>query len=94
MAKRLVLGVPDPVDIQIGARLRAVRIERGVSQQKLANAVGVSLRQVQKYEKGMNRVSGAMLYGLARRLAVPISAFFDSLPDPALHDPTNRDGWR
>lgn len=72
----------DPVAVHIGLRVRALRQSQRLSQRVLGEAVGVSLQQIQKYEKGINRVSGAMLYGLAHRLRVPVSAFFEGLPDP------------
>ena len=82
---------PDPIHVHVGLRLREMRIARGLTQAQLGMAVGVTMQQIQKYEKGRNRVSATMIYGLARRLAVPISAFFEGLPDPALGDPSPRD---
>lgn len=80
------MGGPDPVDVHVGARLRAMRLGKGLSQTALANAVGVTFQQIQKYEKGVNRISASMLYGIARALAVSLTAFFDGLPDPAKGD--------
>ena len=79
-----VLGGPDPVDVHVGARMRELRKSQGVSQTDLGSAIGVTFQQIQKYEKGTNRVSASMLYAIARRLAVPLTAFFEGLPDPAL----------
>jgi len=81
------LDGPDPVDLHVGARLRALRSSRRMSQTSLANAVGVSFQQIQKYERATNRISASMLYGIARYLAVPLAAFFEGLPDTALGDP-------
>jgi transcriptional regulator with XRE-family HTH domain len=72
----------DPVNRRIGARLKALRKSRGLSQEQLAAIIGVTSQQVHKYEAGINRISGAMLYGLAWNLKVPIAAFFEGLPDP------------
>ena len=78
------------MDLHVGAQLRALRKSQRVAQTKLATAVGVTFQQIQKYEGGTNRISASMLYGIARQLAVPISAFFEGLPDTALGDPANR----
>ena len=91
MSTILSLGGPDPVDVHVGARLRALRNSQRLSQEKLANTVGVTFQQIQKYESGVNRISASMLYGIARRLAVPVAAFFEGLPDTALGDPASRD---
>lgn len=72
----------DPVNRRIGERLRILRRSQGLSQDELGAIIGVSAQQVQKYETGANRVSGAMLYGLACSLHVPVNAFFEGLPDP------------
>ena len=87
MTKPAASGDRDPVDLHVGAKLRAFRKQRGVPQKALAEAVDVSFQQLHKYETGANRISAAVLYRLARRLAVPIDAFFEGLPDPALGDP-------
>jgi transcriptional regulator with XRE-family HTH domain len=87
MVAHPIVRAVDPVDEHIGARLRLLRRERGLAQEKLGGAVGVSFQQIQKYEKGVNRISTSMLYAIARRLAVPLAAFIEGLPDPALGDP-------
>ena len=91
MTRYASLGGPDPVDAHVGAKLRGFRKTKRVSQTALAGAVGVSFQQIQKYESGTNRISASMLYGIARRLAVPIAGFFDGLPDPELGDPSCQD---
>ena len=68
-----------PVDIHIGQRLRMRRKAVGLSQEQLAARVGVTFQQLQKYEKGTNRISASRLLGLARELSVPVSHFFDGL---------------
>lgn len=71
---------PDPVDVHVGARLRQRRTLLGMSQEKLAQAFGVSFQQVQKYERGANRISASRLHLLTKILDVPISYFFEGLP--------------
>jgi transcriptional regulator with XRE-family HTH domain len=67
---------PDPVDIAVGARIRLLRKVRGMSQQALAEAIGVTFQQIQKYERGANRVSASMLSRIALTLETPISELF------------------
>ncbi len=62
-------GGPDPIDVAVGARLRLRRQEARMSQQALAEALGVSFQQVQKYERGVNRISASMLVRAARALS-------------------------
>lgn len=66
----------DPVDIAVGARIRLLRKVRGMSQQALANAVGVTFQQIQKYERGANRVSASMLSRMAAALDTPVAEMF------------------
>lgn len=66
----------DPVDVSVGARIRLARKMRGRSQQGLAEAIGVTFQQVQKYESGANRVSASMLARIAAHLDVAITEFF------------------
>jgi transcriptional regulator with XRE-family HTH domain len=66
----------DPLDEMIGRHIRFYRLRRRMSQSALAKSIGVSFRQVQKYENGANRVSGARLIHIARTLATPVGAFF------------------
>ena len=79
------------MDLMIGRKLRQLRLERALSQRTLAEAVGISFQQLQKYESGKNRVSASMLFGLARRLAVPFDAFFEGFPEVAAGDPAYQD---
>lgn len=65
-----------PVDRHVGARLRALRIQRGLSQGAVAERVGLTFQQLQKYEKGTNRVSASKLFELAGILDVPVQEFF------------------
>jgi len=66
--------VPDPLDVSIGARIQARRKMLAVSQGELATAIGVSFQQVQKYERGVNRVSASTLVRIAKRLGVTAAA--------------------
>ncbi len=72
-------GVPSPVDVHVGARLRVRRTLLGMTQTKLGDQLGVSFQQMQKYERGTNRISSSRLYDLARVLDVPIEFFFDEM---------------
>jgi len=74
-------GQPDPVDVYVGRRLRKQRTLLRLSQEQLARAVGVTFQQIQKYERGSNRVSASRLYDIAKVLGVPISFFFDHIED-------------
>jgi transcriptional regulator with XRE-family HTH domain len=67
---------PDPVDIEVGHRIRIERLARGLSQTALANQLGVTFQQVQKYEKGVNRVGAGRLTKIAKVLGIDVSTFF------------------
>jgi transcriptional regulator with XRE-family HTH domain len=69
-------GVPHPVDVDVGKRIRARRLFLGMNQADLAATLGLTFQQVQKYEHGANRVSASRLLAIANALAVPISFFF------------------
>ena len=78
---------PNPVDAHVGSRLRMRRIERGMSRERLADAFGLTFQQVQKYEKGMNRMGSSRLQHAAGILGVPVSYFFEGGADgPYLSD--------
>jgi transcriptional regulator with XRE-family HTH domain len=66
-----------PIDQIIGARIRARRLAVGISQEKLAAALGLTFQQIQKYEKGVNRVTAGRLVAIAQVLGAPVDAFFD-----------------
>jgi transcriptional regulator with XRE-family HTH domain len=68
---------PDPVDVQVGLRVRLRRNMLGLSQEKLGEAIGLTFQQVQKYERGANRIGASRLHELSRVLDVPVSFFFD-----------------
>ena len=69
---------PDPVDVEVGHRIRIERLARGLSQTALANQLGVTFQQVQKYEKGVNRVGAGRLTKIAEVLGIDVSQFFGS----------------
>jgi transcriptional regulator with XRE-family HTH domain len=71
---------PSPIDVHVGTRVRLRRTLLGMSQEKLGQAIGLTFQQVQKYERGANRIGASRLYDLSRVLDVPISFFFDDLP--------------
>ena len=72
-------GIPNPVDVHVGARLRQRRTLLGMNQTKLGSAIGLTFQQVQKYEKGTNRISASRLYALSGTLDVPIEYFFSDM---------------
>jgi len=69
-------ALADPVDVGVGARIRLLRKLRGLSQQALAEAAGVTFQQIQKYERGANRVSASMLSRIASALDTPVAEMF------------------
>src|ERR1700761_3045610 len=71
---------PDPIDIHVGARLRLRRNLVGMSQEQLGKASGLTFQQIQKYERGANRMGASRLFQLARLLNTEVVWFFDELP--------------
>lgn len=78
---RLPSGQPNPVDIHVGARVRLRRTLLGMSQEKLGEAIGLTFQQVQKYERGANRIGASRLFDLSRVLDVPVSFFYDDMDE-------------
>lgn len=72
---------PSPIDVHVGSRVRLRRTLLGMSQEKLGEALGLTFQQIQKYERGVNRIGASRLFDLARVLDVPVSFFFDDMPD-------------
>lgn len=68
------------IDVQLGERVRARRLEIGMSQERLADLLGVTFQQVQKYEKGVNRIAASRLFDIAAALETPVCDFFEGLP--------------
>jgi len=73
---------PNPIDQHVGGRVRMRRILLGMSQEKLGEALGLTFQQVQKYEKGTNRIGASRLQEISETLKVPPSFFFEGLPGP------------
>ncbi len=73
-------GGPNPIDVYVGGRVRMRRTLLGMSQEKLGRAVGLTFQQIQKYERGVNRIGASRLFNLSRILDVPVSFFFEDLP--------------
>ena len=79
---------PNPVDIHVGSRVRLRRTLLSMSQKKLGNALGLTFQQIQKYERGANRIGSSRLFLLSRILDVPVSFFFDDMaPEVASGQP-------
>lgn len=78
---------PKPVDVHVGARIRLRRTLLGLSQENLADSVGLTFQQIQKYERGINRVGASRLFQFAKILNVPIGFFFDDMSDEISDDP-------
>lgn len=72
---------PNPIDIHVGHRLTQLRTMRGLTQGKLGEAIGVSFQQIQKYERGANRISASKLYQIAGKLDEEVGFFFADMPD-------------
>lgn len=71
---------PNPIDKHVGSRVRMRRLTLGMSQEKLADAIGLTFQQVQKYEKGANRMGSSRLQQIANVLQVPVTFFFEGAP--------------
>ncbi|WP_429123141.1 helix-turn-helix domain-containing protein [Ensifer sp. 4252] len=71
---------PNPIDIHVGSRIRLRRTMLGMSQEKLGESLGITFQQIQKYEKGTNRVGASRLQNISGILNVPVSFFFEDAP--------------
>ena len=71
---------PNPIDIHVGGRVRLRRMMLGMSQEKLGEQLGITFQQIQKYEKGTNRIGASRLQNIATVLSVPVGFFFDGAP--------------
>jgi transcriptional regulator with XRE-family HTH domain len=80
-------STPSPIDVHVGARIRQRRTSLGMSQEKLGDALNLTFQQIQKYERGTNRVGASRLYDLCRVFDVTADFFFEGLPnfEPAAH---------
>ena len=74
-------GSPNPIDVHVGARVRLRRTLLGMSQEKLGEAIGLTFQQIQKYERGFNRIGASRLFDIGKVLEVPISFFFEEMDD-------------
>jgi transcriptional regulator with XRE-family HTH domain len=70
----------NPVDVHVGSRVRLRRMLLGMSQEKLGEHLGLTFQQIQKYEKGINRIGASRLFELSKVLAVPVQFFYEELP--------------
>jgi len=75
-----VTKLPNPVDIHVGSRIRLRRMMIGMSQERLGERLGLTFQQVQKYEKGANRVGASRLFAISNILEVPVEFFFADMP--------------
>ena len=74
---------PNPIDVHVGSRIRLRRNMLGMSQEKLGESLGITFQQIQKYEKGTNRVGASRLQAISSILEVPVSFFFENAPGEA-----------
>ena len=81
---------PNPIDIHVGSRVRLRRMMLGMSQEKLGESLGITFQQIQKYEKGTNRIGASRLQHIATVLKVPVSFFFEDAPGT----PEEAEGFR
>ena len=84
MAKK----TPNPIDKHVGSRVRMRRMMLSMSQEKLGDALGLTFQQVQKYEKGTNRIGASRLQQISNILQVPVSFFFEGAPNVSTHGTT------
>ena len=76
-------GKPHPIDVHVGARVRVRRTLLGMTQTDLGDALGLTFQQVQKYERGTNRIGASRLFKLSQVLDVPVNYFFEDMPSDA-----------
>jgi transcriptional regulator with XRE-family HTH domain len=78
---------PDPIDVNVGLRLRTLRKSKNMSQEELGKSLGITFQQIQKYERGVNRISASMLVKSARTLGVPPASLLPEEGDPGVQSP-------
>ncbi|MDF3061895.1 MAG: helix-turn-helix protein [Microvirga sp.] len=81
MAGSIDVKAPNPVDKHVGSRVRMRRMLIGMSQEKLGEALGITFQQIQKYEKGTNRIGASRLHHIARVLGVTVDFFYEGAPE-------------
>ena len=82
LEKTMIKKAPNPIDKHVGSRVRMRRMMIGMSQEKLGEKLGITFQQIQKYEKGTNRIGASRLQQIATVLSVPVSFFFEGAPVP------------
>lgn len=82
----MVRKIPNPIDVHVGGRIRLRRMLIGMSQEKLGAQLSLTFQQVQKYEKGTNRVGASRLFHIAQILGIEVQSFFENLPLQAMPD--------
>jgi transcriptional regulator with XRE-family HTH domain len=82
MAERAETSTPDPIDVAVGLRLRTLRKARGMSQEQLGRALGITFQQIQKYERGTNRISASMLVKSGEALGVSAGSLLPVAGEP------------
>lgn len=94
-----MLKEANPIDIHVGSRVKLRRMTLGVSQERLGRLLGLTFQQIQKYEKGSNRISASRLFAIAQALDTPVQFFFEEMPKdvyeglpPALNAAHEKDG--
>jgi|SRR6185295_19831628 transcriptional regulator with XRE-family HTH domain len=83
MKGRAMTRKPDPLDVEVGRKVRALRLNKNMSQERLAEALGLTFQQVQKYERGTNRISAGRLQRIAKILDVQTAVFFPDTKEAA-----------
>lgn len=78
----MTTDTPNPIDVHVGRRVRLRRQALNLSQERLADSLGLSFQQVQKYERGTNRISASKLFEISRTLRTPVGFFYEGLDDP------------
>tara|TARA_B100000676_G_scaffold19987_1_gene17315 strand:- start:1566 stop:2078 length:513 start_codon:yes stop_codon:yes gene_type:complete len=84
---------PREIDVHVGQRVRQRRVLCGLSQKELANAIGLTFQQLQKYERGMNRISASKLWQMSRILNVPVQWFFKEFSEPKEEEDKRREAF-
>ena len=72
-------GSPNPIDVHVGSRVKLRRTLLGLSQEKLGEAIGLTFQQVQKYERGLNRIGASRLFDISKVLEVPVGFFYEDM---------------
>ena len=87
------MEVPSPIDVHVGSRVKQRRIVLGMSQDKLAKELGLTFQQVQKYERGTNRIGASRLHDMSRILTVPVAFFFEEMNNQAGFGEPGQEGY-